>query len=288
LSKEPPEASLSDEKVEKVLACLADKNWSAHTRRELPLLEVQQIHGLLNFVAMVLVAGRMHLTFTVMALGVASKRGSATLTKGWAEELDWWRRVVSKWNRVALLFPPEYALSPFSFDDSPATDACRSKEKLEGGAGGFFLGFYWFFSFTELECATLDIYELEGYTMCLFLDTMLRICPEKISGRRFRMRNDNMAWVTVVGTNKAKGKPVIAFLLNWLHEMMARFSFTIHLDYVQTDLNYLADPLSRLQIERFLREARTHWSATLPLVRLQVPDRYSVSSQLISLKSSIG
>ena len=71
------------------------------------------------------------------------------------ERRCWWRKVVTDWNRVAIILPPIYATPSFSWSASPTTDAAVSRSSRSGGGGGFFGGLYTHFRFTQRECQHL-------------------------------------------------------------------------------------------------------------------------------------
>jgi hypothetical protein len=87
-----------------------------------------------------------------------------------------------RWNRVAILLPPKHAISPFSVEDSPATDAAVGSG---GGSGGFFAGLWTAVKFSAYEVANLDITELEAMTYYIFLKMLIDRDPSLVVGRRF-------------------------------------------------------------------------------------------------------
>ena len=130
---------------------------------------------------------------------------------------------------------------------------------------------------------------LEALVCFVFLDMLVRRDPRSVSGRRFRMRCDNQPWVVAVNKGKSN-EPRIALLLGWLHKLQAGFRFAFDVEFISTTDNYLADALSRAQLDRFRAEARTHWSNTAPLVAAPSPwqgtRQRSWSSQLVSTRRS--
>ena len=126
--------------------------------------------------------------------------------------------------------------------------------------------------------------------MCfVFLDLLVRRDPRSVSGRRFRMRCDNNPWVVAVNKGKSN-EPRIALLLGWLHKLQSEFHFAFDVEFITTTDNYLADALSRAQLERFFAEARAHWSPSATLLPLPSPWQEtrtrSWSYQLVSTRRS--
>ena len=151
LGADPPEASISEMKVTKTLTLLR----AVERARHVDVALARELHGMLQFVGRVLVAGRYHLSWTVNALRIAEATGRCQVREEHKREWAWWRHVVADWNRVAIILPPIYATPSFSWASSPTTDAAVSRSSRSGGGGGFFNGAYTHFRFTPLECKTL-------------------------------------------------------------------------------------------------------------------------------------
>ena len=130
---------------------------------------------------------------------------------------------------------------------------------------------------------------LEALVCYVFLDLLVRRDPRSVSGRRFRMRCDNNPWVVAVNKGKSN-EPRIALLLGWLHKLQSEFHFAFDVEFITTTDNYLADALSRAQLERFFAEARAHWSPSATLLPLPSPWQEtrtrSWSYQLVSTRRS--
>jgi len=273
-------ASIPQGKVDKMMSYL---NMVSSTPRKMqPLAFWEELLGILNWISSVLVSGRFHLSQIVSARRAAAGYGRARVTLELTAECNWWANVVTKWNRVAIMLPPVHAPSPFDVKDSLATDAAGG---CKGGGGGFFAGLWtavWW-SAEEVEC--LDIMELEALMYVLFLKMVLDYDPSLLAGRRFVARNDNDPWVHTCNSNDST-KPAIAVLLEWLHELMALYSFSVELEWVSTHKNIMPDALSRGDRRRFLEEAANQGFPASSLVRLQMPDRSSIVSKMMSAKCS--
>jgi hypothetical protein len=93
-----------------------------------------------------LVAGRFHLTHTIIAAFRTSKargKAKARATSAHREELEFWKDVVTNWNCVSVLTPPLFMAPEYLYEASPTTDAYRSP--AFAGAGCWFNGLcdYW-------------------------------------------------------------------------------------------------------------------------------------------------
>ena len=248
----------------------------------LPLRFFEELLGLLNWISSVLVSGGFHLALVTSARRAAAVNGKAKCTAGLHAECNWWRGVITKWNRVAIIQPPVHAPSPFHISDSPVTDAAGGSN---GGGGGFYAGLWTAVEWTDREKEQLDIMELEALMYCCFLKMLIDTDPGLVSGRRFTARNDNEPWVHACNSNNSN-KPAIAVLLAWLHELMALYSFSVELEWIKSKDNPIADALSRGERRKFLASAADCGFAAASLVRLQMPDRTSLVSRMISAKSS--
>ena len=281
LSVSPPTASIPEGKVMKVLRYLDDVRDAAASKKPLPLRFVEELLGVLNWVSSVLVSGRFHLAQIVAARRAAAVH-HARCTDLLLEECAWWRRVVTRWNRIAVILPRAMKPSPWQLRDSPVTDAAGG---MQGGGGGFYNGLWTAVKWSVEELTELDIMELEALMYVIFLKMLIDRDPAIVSGRRFVARNDNQPWVAAANSNDSS-KPAIAVLLGWLHELMVYYSFDVGLEWIASKANPIADALSRGARALFLRSALDAGFAPSALVRVQMPTRSSIVSAMISAKRS--
>ena len=274
-------ASIPAQKVEKIMSYLGAVT-AVPAPRRLQLRFLEEMLGLLNWISSLLVSGRFHLAQIVSARRAASAKGGANVTMGLREECEWWAGVVTKWNRVSIILPPEHAPSPFSLEDSPVTDAAGG---ADGGGGGFFNGLWTAVKWSEEELEELDIMELEALMYCIFLKMLIDRDPLLVQGRRFVARNDNQPWVAACNSNDST-KPSIAVLLAWLHELMAIYSFAVELEWIKSADNPIADALSRGELLRFLQSAANTGFPAASLVAIWMPGRSRIVSRMISAKRS--
>ena len=191
--------------------------------------EVQSLVGLLGFCGQVLIPGRWRMTWSIMALRAAVHRGFAPMNSFWLDELGWWKNLLSNWNRVALMVPPEWLIPMHACDSSPFTDASGSE--AEGGAGAVFGNHAMKFLFNKEELTWLPICDLEGLACVLWIWVICTHWPEKISGMRFEAWCDNQSFCGAVNSHKSPA-PSLQILLDILHDLQARYSFDLRLEYV--------------------------------------------------------
>jgi hypothetical protein len=274
-------ASIPQGKVDKLMAYLDVVAKSPGKRQKVAFWE--ELLGILNWISSVLVSGRFHLAQIVSARRAAAGYGHARATPSLAAECRWWANVVTKWNRVAILLPPVHAPSPYHINDSLATDAAGGDN---GGGGGFFAGLWAAVWWSEEEIQSMPhIMELEALMYVIFLKMALDYDPSLLAGRRFVARNDNQPWVASCSSNDST-KPAIAVLLERLHELMALYSLSVELEWIPSHINVTPDALSRGEGLRFLKEAPNQGFPASSLVRLQMPDRSSIVSRMMSAKCS--
>ena len=246
---------------------------------------VEQALGLLQWISQVVVSGCFNLAQMVAARRAAATRGYCVVTTGLRGECRWWRQVLLRWNRVAMILPPTYAVSPWKWADSPVTDASRELSSLSGAGGAFYNGLWGLCVWTEEEVRELDIMELEALMCVLWIATLIELDPCLFRGRRFTFRNDNMPWRDSHNANSSN-KPAIAVLLRWLHELKALHSFAMWIDWIASEKNPIADSISREEWDRFHEVAASNHYPLSSLRRVQVTDRSTIVSLMMSAKRS--
>ena len=246
------------------------------------LQHAEQAHGLLQWVGELLVAGRFHLVNFIAAFRSAkASHQSAKVTPALRREARWWRQVLLDWNCVSLMLPPVYMAPAYSYEASPTTDACRSP--TFAGAGCWFNGLFDYFEFLPSERESFDIMTLEALTFMLWISALLLHDPSQISGRVWRTRCDNEAWVAICNSGKCNRSPACAVLLEHLHALQCKYHFGILVEWIDTDANLISDLLSRFLLAKFHREIKLIGFPSP--TRLQVPDRSSLVSRMMFASS---
>ena len=119
-----------------------------------PASLMMSLVGLIGFCGQVLVSGRWRTPWTITALRTAVSSGFAPMNSMWLDELGWWKNLLTKWNRVAVMVKPGLLLPLHAADKAPFTDASGGSR---GGAGAVFGKFWQAFLFTEEETRLLPI-----------------------------------------------------------------------------------------------------------------------------------
>ena len=101
------QARLDPERLAAIKAALAE--WSAE--QTCSRQELQSLIGTLAFAAKVVPAGRTFLRRLLATLCAAHKHRSASVALGPAfhSDLAWWRRFISEWNGIALLYDSQWS-----------------------------------------------------------------------------------------------------------------------------------------------------------------------------------
>jgi hypothetical protein len=286
LDAEPPYVEVPQDKVDKTVSAIDAallKNW-------VPADECQVLLGLMVFHGRVLLSGKWHLPFMVRSLAQAITTGVAHMHPHWQTELVWWRTLLTQWNRVSIIVPPTLTEGERDPMHTPMTDASRSKEKQTGAAGAMFGVYYQQWKFTPREILNLNIMELEGFALVVWLQ---QLCSEEkhlrhLRGKRFVMRCDNDPFVECVNRRHST-HPAVAFLLGEIHRLCSLHSFDLTLVYINTKLNVGADALSRNDWPTFTKwmqtELGTHHSRLIS-VPVQETYRKSIASTMIAAKHS--
>ena len=269
-------ASIPAEKKRKALRLL-EHLLSDPPPETVSLKHAEATHGLLQWIGELLVAGRFHLVHFIGAFRLAKGQNSpARVTPALRHEAAWWHRVISKWNCVSPMLPPVYMAPAYSYEWSPTTDACKSD--TFAGAGCWFNGLFDYFEFSDTEREQFDIMTLEALAFVLWISALLQHDPSLISGRVWRTRCDNQAWVEICNRGKCNKSPACAVLLEYLHSLQCQYHFGILVEWIDTDANLISDLLSRFRLAQFRSEvALIGFPAP---TRLQVPDRSSLVSRM--------
>jgi hypothetical protein len=253
-----------------------------------PADHCQVLLGILTFHGRILLSGKWHLSFTVQGLKRACEVGVALMDALWATEMAWWQELMVVWNRVTILTPVVYTVHDAQPFDTPFTDASRSRKRLVGGAGAVWREYYMMFKFTPHECEHLNIMELEGLVVVLWLSWLCANHPQAVQGKRFIARCDNDPFVVAVNERHST-IPTIAFLLGHLHLLQSQFSFDFTLVYVKSKENVCADALSRDDLRAFHSYMQREFDlcpSHLVCVPVQTLPRNSWASSMISIRRS--
>lgn len=239
-------AAVPDDKVERTLGMVEkvlQETW-------VPVMDVMSLLGLLVHCGQILVSGSWNTAWTVNALRAGVREGFAPANSMWRDELRWWKSLLESWPARILMVPPEWLIPSHAAHLAPFTDASRELGTRSGGAGAVFGNLAMKFEFTTDEIDLLEICDTEGMVHLLWLRELCDRCPEQLAGKRFVTWCDNKSFVGAVNKH-ASNSATMAFLLRILHDLQARFSFDLRIEYVKSADNIAADALSRGDMERF-------------------------------------
>ena len=202
----------------------------------------RELESLLNHACKVIRSGR---SFLRRMLDLLHSRSDATHTHGpvfirlnqeFRADLAWWQEFIDQWNGVAFLWTP---------DSLPVINVA-SDASGQWGCGAW-CGKEWF----QLQWGP------ESYDLQIAVKELLPIligCA--IWG--FKWKNCRVVWQcdnqAVVGCLKSRtsGSPLLMHLIRTLVFVEARFGFHLHVEYIDTHSNHLADDLSRDCLSSFL------------------------------------
>ena len=230
-------------KAQHLIAVVCDLEWA-------PADLMQQLLGVLVFLCRILLSAKWHLSATVRTSAVAGQEGVARVTPMLRSELRWHNELYTHWNCAAMMIPRQYTTWNQHTLLTPASDAAASKKKRTGAAGAWFSTYYQYWSFTPQEASELDIMDLEGLALVVWMEYLVRVHPRHIKGKRFVMRCDNEPFVKAVN-NRKSSQPAVAYLLGILHRWQALYSFDLRLEYIKSKDNIGADALSRGKLTEY-------------------------------------
>jgi hypothetical protein len=143
------------------------------------------------------------------------------------------------------------------------TDASSTK-----GFGGFYQG-KWFYDtwpkeLPDISDKTLSMAFLELYPIVV----AAVLWGKDWSGKRILFHCDNLAAVQILTKGRSK-EPIIMKLMRRLVMCAATYNFAIYSEHFPGKLNFLADSLSRFQIEKFRQLAPDSEATATPCPRLE-------------------
>lgn len=193
---------------------------------------MQQLLGVLVFLCRILLSAKLHLSATVRTAAVAGQEGVARVRPMLCSELQWHNELYTHWNCAAMMIPRQYTTWDQHTLLTPASDAAASKKKQTGAAGAWFSVYCQYWSFTTAEASELDIMDLEGLALVVWMEYFVRVHPPHITGKWFVMRCDNDPFVVAVNS-RGSSQPAVGHLLGILHRWQALCSFDLRLVYIK-------------------------------------------------------
>ena len=222
---------------------------------------LEQLLGHLNFATRVILPGRAFVTYLYKLM--ASVRDSfhyVHLDKECKSDLKMWLEFLSTWNGINFFYEPQLMSAA---DMHLYTDASSTK-----GFGGFYQG-KWFYDtwpkeLPDISDKTLSMAFLELYPIVV----AAVLWGKDWSGKRILFHCDNLAAVQILAKGRSK-EPIIMKLMRRLVMCAATYNFAIYSEHLPGKLNFLADSLSRFQIEKFRQLAPDSEATATPCPRLE-------------------
>jgi hypothetical protein len=237
-------ASLPEERLAQLKALIV--GWKMKERAS--VRELQSLTGLLNFACFVVRPGRFFLrriidhTTRISALGMGD-HAMHRIPGAVFADIDWWHGFLPEWNGISLLYEREWEEST---KIELFTDACNI------GYGGVF-GTQWIYgawSSEELAAATrkkrISIPFLELRALLLAVATW----GEAWRGKKITFRSDCLAVVQAIASRTSRA-PATMHHLRLLSSYACLYGFDFRAEHVDGVANILADPLSRLDLDKF-------------------------------------
>ena len=235
---------LSESKVSQIVTtCLSFETRSATIK------EVQSLMGRMSFAAQVIDFASTRMQAGFAAIGCAQRKGLRMINPAgqFLADLHWWSEMLPEINGLHRLLTKRPVVRDFW-----ATDACTS-----WGIGGFFDGRTFAYSWDTIAhwgdplapargMPTWDINYMELYAV----DIALKLWAPLLSGCRIVINTDNSAaywWLLKLKSKKAHVTP----LLQRIAQRLVQFDVLLGPKWLATDLNVLADCLSRGNFQDF-------------------------------------
>ena len=227
---------------------------------------VQRFLGLLNWVCMVVFAGRAFLSRIIELVRVAKSNSISTLRilPETRQVLLWWKRFLPSYNGVSFFLEYEWT---HAVDFGVETDACNF------GAGGFWGPHYFFERFDEnTKSCSIAVREL----IAVFL--ACKAWASQWKRKKILFRSDNTAVEAAVNKRRVKDRTLMAWIRE-LHLLEALYSFQIRVRYLPGKQNVLADHLSRSRLGSFRTAFRERFQSD--------PDAFPTSVRIPDLSTRI-
>ena len=255
---------LPKDKVDKGLRIIS----SFLCRKKCRLNELQSLIGFLNFACAVIVPGRAFLQRMYQAtVNVSKAYHSIRLTLEIKKDLELWRHFFLYHNGITL-YREQLFTSPevvHIFSDASQSLGCAA-----------ILGPHWFVAPWPSDWwRSQNIVLLELIPIVLALEVWGNVLKNKV----LLFHTDNMALVDILNRQKAK-EPLVMLLVRGFVLNQLKFNVLIKAVHIPGHFNSHADALSRLQVQRFLRQCSGADPTPAQLPRL--PDSLTSTPELWS------
>lgn len=259
------------------LARVCDLAARLRTRPTIPLRELQSVVGYCQHVARAVYSARAFLRRLVDAIVAAERAGSRSVpvTRGMIADLSFWLEFAAQFNGKSVVLE-----RPLMDPGFLATDASGST-KL--GMGGFYEGRTFSVRWTDLPRASRGLPEAvrrynrrrlwpstsaRGRDWIPYRElfavwwALLKWGARHFRGRTVTFHCDNTVVVDDLIKMSAR-QPELMCLLRAVFRFCAEFDIRIRVFWLSSEMNALADALSRMQFDTF-RALRARWRETTP------------------------
>ena len=199
--------------------------------------ELLSLIGSLSFACKVVKPGRIFLRRLIdLSTKVKSLHHHVHMSSEARLDIGWWVQFIDEWNGIAIIQSDIIEAEKISF----FTDASFS------GLGGFFAG-EWFSvgipeGFPKVNIAFLEL---------LAVIAAILVWGPKLVNKQVAIRTDNSAIIDIWTKGSTKDSNIMKLVRKLFH-LTVRFNINIIFKHVSGKANTYADPLSRLQVKKFL------------------------------------
>ena len=208
--------------------------------RKITVKKLESLTGILNFACGVVTPGRPFMRRLYQRLWGVQRRiphHRVRLTKGAREDLKMWSQFFKDYNGITMFLP-----NAWSDQDSLHfyTDAARTI------GFGIVFGTKYAFDVWPKEWKDFNIALLEFYPIVV----AFKMFGESIQNKRVLLHIDNQAVVHIINKQTSKD-PYIMVLVRELVLTILKLNVEVRAEYISTKENFLADFLSRQQVQEF-------------------------------------
>lgn len=212
-------------------------------KRSAQLVEIQQVHGLLNFACRAIAPGRAFLRrLADLMQGISNPHHYVTINKGVREDLKTWLSFLANHNGVTAFREPSWT--------SPKILAFYTDASGSWGYGGFLKEDYfsgpWPTAWGPVDIQTKEIFPI-------FLG--LTLFGDRLRNKKLLIYSDNEAVVEILNHMTSKSKNVMIFVRLIVRQLL-KINTLIRVFHVPGFLNTTADLLSRNMLQAAQRYNR--------------------------------
>ena len=245
------ELRISNERLAEIYSelCIWQSRRSCNKRKLLSLI------GKLQFVAGVIRPGRTFIRRMIdLSKSVKYLHYKVYLNKEFHKDLDWWLSYLHSWNGISMFYDehwlPNTALELF-------TDASNI------ALGGYY-GSHWFCLKFE---GTLNFLKDKSINYRELLAIVIAFCTwcSHFSQKRILFHCDNSSVVDIINKGTSKSSDIMELIRTLLFQC-ALFGCELRAEWIDTKTNFLADDLSRMNIEGFKHIHKADKNMTDPVL----------------------